>query len=109
MSMDILAMVPWDTGQETSTAMDLTLGKKKKRKVGVEDDDDDNADDAEGGDEFDLEEDGQKKQTTAERLVLLSSAMEQINDEDNEGEKPRVKGGGKFNPTSATPKLSPSC
>lgn len=74
-----VALAPGDQGQEASLASDLTLKKKKKAKT---------SDDAEAGedeDEFDMdEEDGEQGQSIAERLALLSSAMEQTDEEDDE-------------------------
>jgi hypothetical protein len=79
---DSVALAPGDQGQEAALAKDLTSGKsKKKAKKG------DNEDDVGGEDEDDfddLEEDGEPGQSIAERLALLSSAMEQTDEEDDE-------------------------
>ena len=87
---DNVALAPGDQGQEAGLAQDLTssLGKnsKKARKGG---DDDNGKDEVVGGDEdgfddLEEEEDGEPGQSIAERLALLSSAMEQTDEEDDE-------------------------
>ncbi|KAL7543663.1 hypothetical protein ACHAXR_012969 [Thalassiosira sp. AJA248-18] len=74
-ALDSVALAPGDQGQEASLATDLTLEKKKAR-VQQGDEDDDDFDD--------MEEDGEQGQSIAERLALLSSAMEQTDDEEGD-------------------------
>jgi len=71
-SAESLALATGDQGREASSAMDLTLAKKSKSEEAAED-------------EFDhVEEDGTPGQSIAERLALLSSAMEQTDEEDDD-------------------------
>ena len=86
-----VALAPGDQGRETLLAVDLAQGTKKSRVARGEDDDDDDLVDAvteenDAEDEFDddLDADGEQKQSIAERLALLSSAMEQTDDEDDD-------------------------
>jgi len=74
-----LALAPGDQGQEASMAVDLTVGKmmaKVQRKGGGEHEED--------ADLCDMEVDEEQGQSIAERLALLSSAMEQSDDEEDE-------------------------
>ena len=79
-SAESIALATGDQGREASSAMDLTLAKKTKN----------GASEPEGGEEVaevefgDAEEDGTPGQSIAERLALLSSAMEQTDEEDEE-------------------------
>ncbi|KAL9190566.1 hypothetical protein ACHAXT_000272 [Thalassiosira profunda] len=75
-----VALAPGDQGQEASSATDLTLGKKKKARM--EGASEEEAEDDAFGDLGD--EEGEQGQSIAERLALLSSAMEQTDDEDSD-------------------------
>lgn len=78
-----VTLAPGDHGQEASLAMDLTQKKKAKVDQGDED-----VEEAKDEDEFpDMEEDGEQGQSIAERLALLSSAMEQTDEEDDEDDE----------------------
>lgn len=79
-----VALAPGDQGQEALSAMDLTSGAAaKKKRVDVDGSDEDMEDAAEE-DDFELEEDGEQGgQSIAERLAMLSSAMEQTDDEED--------------------------
>ena len=93
-----VALAPGDQGHEALLAMDLSQGKKTKkprassRSSGDGGDDDEEeeagAEEAEsdGEDDFpdDLDEDGEHGQSIAERLALLSSAMEETDDEEDD-------------------------
>ena len=92
------ALAPGDQGQESSLASDLMMGAgKKKARVsfgGVEAEEGEEGEKevagGEKGDDFldmdmsDDDEDGEQAQSIAERLALLSSAMEETDDEDDE-------------------------
>lgn len=85
-----LALPPGEQGMEASITTDLTLAKKKKRDVTVVDED--GVNDVEmhtkEEDDFKLEEDedGEHSHSIAERLAMLSSAMEQTDEEEEEDE-----------------------
>jgi len=82
-----VALAPGDQGNEASLAVDLTSKKARKAKerdaVGSEEGDDGDFqiddEDEEGG--------GEQGQSIAERLALLSSAMEETDDEDDDNEE----------------------
>jgi hypothetical protein len=78
------AMAPGETGMEASMMQDLT-SKKKKGNIEAEDEDGNNVAvaAAEEEDEFKLQEDGEVGTSIAERLAMLSSAMEQTTDEED--------------------------
>jgi hypothetical protein len=75
------AMAPGETGMEASMMQDLT-SKKNKGNVEAEDEDGNNVAAEEEGD-FELQEDGEVGTSIAERLAMLSSAMEQTTDEED--------------------------
>jgi hypothetical protein len=88
-----VALAPGDQGREALLAMDLSQGggDKKKPRVSPSSTTDgaDGADEevvGEAEDDFpdDLDEDGEQRQSIAERLALLSSAMEETDDEEDE-------------------------
>ena len=94
------ALAPGDQGQESSLASDLMMGVgKKKARVsfgGVEAEEGEEGAKVAGGekgDDFldvdmsDDDEDGEQAQSIAERLALLSSAMEETDDEDDEDDE----------------------
>lgn len=94
---DNVALAPGDQGLEASTAVDLSQGQsiKKKARVSSSAGEEEGAETAAGEDEddFDLGEDddddeeGENGQSIAERLALLSSAMEQSSDEDTDSDE----------------------
>jgi len=81
-----VALAPGDQGNEASLAVDLTSKKARKEKEsddgGSEEDEGDFQIDDEDGDEG-----GEQGQSIAERLALLSSAMEETDDEDDDDEE----------------------
>jgi len=89
---DAVALAPGEQGMEASSAADLTdVGKTKKVKVKKEEgakikkEEGEYGAETEGEDDFgDLEEEGEKGQSIAERLALLSSAMEETDEEDDD-------------------------
>lgn len=83
------AMAPGETGMEASMTTDLTALKKMKGSVAeaVDEDGNDVAATADEEDDFDLEDeenDGQGGQSIADRLAMLSAAMEQETDEEED-------------------------
>jgi hypothetical protein len=78
------AMAPGETGMEASMMQDFT-SKKKKGDIEAEDEDGNNVAvaAAEEEAEFELHEDGEVGTSIAERLAMLSSAMEQTTDEED--------------------------
>jgi len=85
-----VALAPGDQGLEASTAMDLSQAVKKKKarvssSAGEEEGEEaaagEDEDDFDLGDEDDEDDDGENGQSIAERLALLSSAMEQSDDD----------------------------
>jgi hypothetical protein len=111
-----IALAPGDQGLEASLAADLSSsrGNHGKRTRGARRDDDD--DEEEGGEEGegeffnDLdEEEGERGQSIADRLALLSSAMEESDEDDDDEEEGgrglaagRDREGSKFKQKSAT-------
>ena len=91
-----VALAPGDQGHEALLAMDLSQGKKTKKPRasssrssgdGGDDEEEEEAEAAESDeDDFpdDLDEDGEQGQSIAERLALLSSAMEETDDEEDD-------------------------
>jgi len=110
---DNVALAPGDQGLEASTAMDLSQAVKKK-KARVSSSTGEEGEEAAAGedeDDFDLGEDdddeeGENGQSIAERLALLSSAMEQSDDdtdsEDDEAQDSSTKQAKPFKLKSAT-------
>jgi ribosomal protein L18 len=89
------AMAPGETGMEANMTTDLTSSKKTKESVEAVDEDGNDLN-AEEEDEFELEddEDGEVGQSIAERLAMLSSAMEQTDEEDfddDDDDEPEAK------------------
>lgn len=83
------AMAPGETGMEASMTTDLTALKKMKGSVAeaVDEDGNDVTATADEEDDFDLEDeenDGQGGQSIADRLAMLSAAMEQETDEEED-------------------------
>ena len=83
------AMAPGETGMEASMTADLTALKKLKGSAveAVDEDGNDITATAEDEDDFDLEDeedDGQGGQSIADRLAMLSAAMEQETDEEED-------------------------
>jgi hypothetical protein len=88
-------MAPGETGMEANMTTDLTSSKKTKESVEAVDEDGNDLN-AEEEDEFELEddEDGEVGQSIAERLAMLSSAMEQTDEEDfddDDDDEPEAK------------------
>ncbi|KAL3789341.1 hypothetical protein HJC23_006495 [Cyclotella cryptica] len=85
-----VALPPGEQGMEASMTTDLTLAKKKKTNITTIDDDGENDVNmnSEEEDDFKLEEDedGEHGQSIAERLAMLSSAMEQTDEEEEDDE-----------------------
>jgi hypothetical protein len=98
---DSVALASGEQGNEASLAMDLTSKKARKGKeideVGGSDDGDDFQIDNE-----DEEEGGEQGQSIAERLALLSSAMEESEDDEEDGDGDDNEQGG--NATAETKK-----
>ncbi|KAL3761157.1 hypothetical protein ACHAWU_000252 [Discostella pseudostelligera] len=95
-----VALAPGDQGREALLAMDLSQGGGEKKKPRVSSssttDGADGADEevvGEAEDDFpdDLDEDGEQRQSIAERLALLSSAMEETDDEEDEDDDDEEK------------------
>ena len=85
---DNVSLAPGDQGLEASTAMDLSQAVTKKKARVSSSAGEEEAAAGEDEDDFDLgddDEEGENGQSIAERLALLSSAMEQ-SDEDTDSE-----------------------
>lgn len=82
-SAESLALAPGDQGQEASSAVDLTLGEKTAKIQRKEAGKDEEETDAISQDLRNLE-DEEQGESIAERLALLSSAMEQTDDEEDD-------------------------
>jgi hypothetical protein len=95
---DSVALASGEQGNEASLAMDLTSKKSRK---GKEIDEEGGSDDN-GDFQIDEEEGGEQGQSIAERLALLSSAMEESEDDDEDEDGDGNEQGG--NATAETKK-----
>lgn len=80
-SDESLALAPGDQGQESSSAIDLTLREKMAKVQRKENATDKESAVANSEDLCGMQQDEEQGQSIAERLALLSSAMEQTDDE----------------------------